>query len=83
MRVLARARKHRADPAWAADYRATRPKVERKLAHLMRRKARRAPSTNARQAKAAADFQLLAAAANLARRAVLGVHSTITVWAVA
>ncbi len=26
------------DPAWLADYRATRPKVERKLAHLMRRR---------------------------------------------
>ncbi len=27
-----------ADPAFAADYRATRPKVERKLAHLVRRR---------------------------------------------
>ena len=26
------------DPAWLADYRANRPKVERKLAHLMRRR---------------------------------------------
>ena len=35
---LADARARRRDPAWLADYRATRPKVERKLAHLMRRR---------------------------------------------
>ena len=35
---LARARTAQADPAWVADYRATRPKVERKIAHLMRRR---------------------------------------------
>ena len=31
------------DPDWIADYRATRPKVERKIGHLMRRTPRRAP----------------------------------------
>ena len=36
--ALADARARQADPAWVADYRATRPKVERKLGHLMRRK---------------------------------------------
>jgi Transposase DDE domain len=35
---LARARTAQADPAWVADYRATRPKVERKIAHMMRRR---------------------------------------------
>ena len=35
---LAAARTRQRDPAWKADYRATRPKVERKLAHLMRRR---------------------------------------------
>jgi len=35
---LARAREARRDPAWLADYRATRPKVERKIGHLMRRR---------------------------------------------
>ena len=34
---LARARAQQADPAWRADYQATRPKVERKIGHLMRR----------------------------------------------
>src|SRR5271155_2429981 len=36
--ALARARTRQRDPAWRADYRATRPKVERKLAHLLRRR---------------------------------------------
>jgi len=36
--VLSRARSRQRHPEWVADYRATRPKVERKLAHLMRRK---------------------------------------------
>jgi hypothetical protein len=35
---LAAARTRQRDPAWQADYRATRPKVERKLAHLLRRR---------------------------------------------
>jgi len=34
---LTRARATQQDPAWRAEYRATRPKVERKLGHLMRR----------------------------------------------
>ena len=36
--ALARARERQANPDWQADYRANRPKVERKLAHLMRRR---------------------------------------------
>src|ERR1035437_1376403 len=35
---LTRARATQQDPAWRAEYRATRPKVERKLGHLMRRR---------------------------------------------
>ncbi|MEV1286484.1 transposase [Micromonospora sp. NPDC049679] len=35
---LTAARTRQQDPAWRADYRATRPKVERKIAHLMRRR---------------------------------------------
>lgn len=56
-----------------ADKRITRPKVERKIGHLMRRRhgGRRARVRG--QAKVAADFALLAAAINLARLAVLGV----------
>ena len=70
------------DPAWLADYRATRPKVERKLAHLVRRRhgGRRA-RTRGRQ-KVGADFTLLAAAVNLARLAVLGLTGSGGTWAI-
>ena len=72
----------RRDPAWLADYRATRPKVERKLAHLVRRRhgGRRA-RVRGRQ-KVGADFALLAAAVNLARLAVLGLTGSGGAWAV-
>ena len=70
------------DPAWRADYRATRPKVERKLAHLVRRRhgGRRARVRG--RLKVGADFSLLAAAVNLARLAVLGVTGSGGSWAV-
>ena len=68
---LARARAAQRDPAWRQDYRATRPKVERKIGHLMRRRhgGRRARVRG--QDKIAADLSLLAAAVNLARLGVL------------
>jgi Transposase DDE domain len=73
-RHLAAARRRQRDPDWQADYRATRPKVERKIAHLMRRRhgGRRARMRGAR--KVDADFNLLAAAVNVARLAVLGLR---------
>lgn len=69
---LARGRANCTDPAWKADYKATRPKVERKIGHLMRRRhgGRRARMRGL--TKVAADFALLAAAVNLARLAALG-----------
>ena len=80
---LADARRQQQDPAWVTDYRVTRPKVERKLGHLMRRKhgGRRARMRG--RSKIDADFTLLAAAHNLARLAVLELRSTTTGWAVA
>ena len=78
---LAAARQAQADPAWRADYRATRPKVERKISHLMRRRhgGRRARVRGL--VKVAADFALLAAAVNLARLGVLGVAYRNGTWA--
>jgi hypothetical protein len=73
---LAAARARQADPDRAADYRATRPKVERKLAHLVRRRHGGRRVRVRGLAKVAADFSLLAAAANLARLGVLGLHWT-------
>jgi hypothetical protein len=79
--ALARARARQADPAWQNDYKANRPKIERKLAHLMRRRhgGRRARVRG--RPKVDADFNLLAAAVNLARLAALGLRSTPTGWA--
>jgi hypothetical protein len=73
---LAAARARQADPDRAADYRATRPKVERKLAHLVRRRHGGRRVRVRGLAKVAADFSLLAAAVNLARLGVLGLHWT-------
>ena len=73
---LAAARARQADPVRAADYRATRPKVERKLAHLVRRRHGGRRVRVRGLAKVAADFNLLAAAVNLARLGVLGLHWT-------
>ena len=78
---LAAARQAQASPAWKADYKATRPKVERKIGHLMRRRhgGRRARVRG--RLKVAADFALLAAAVNLARLAVLGIAYRNGAWA--
>jgi hypothetical protein len=78
---LAEGRAASRDPAWLADYRATRPKVERKLAHLMRRRhgGRRARVRG--RLKVSADFSLLAAAVNLARLSVLGLTGSGGTWA--
>ena len=77
---LARARARQRDPDWTAGYRATRPKVERKIGHLMRRRhgGRRARVRG--QTKVAADFALLAAAVNLARLGVLGLTCHGGTW---
>jgi Transposase DDE domain/Transposase domain (DUF772) len=81
--ALTDARARQADPAWIADYQATRPKVERKLAHLMRRRhgGRRARVRGTTRVDA--DFLLLAAATNLARLAVLGLRTTTQGWEMA
>jgi hypothetical protein len=74
--VLARARARQTDPDWQADYRATRPKVERKLGHLMRRRHGGRQARVRGRVRLDADFRLLAAAINLARLAALGLRFT-------
>jgi hypothetical protein len=81
-RLLAAARARQRAPAWQADYRATRPKVERKLAHLLRRTHGGRRLRVRGLERAGQDWRLLAAAVNLARLAVLGVASTPTGWTV-
>ena len=81
--LLQEARRTQADPGWQADYKSTRPKVERKQAHCMRRRhgGRRARVRG--KVRVDQDFKLLAAAGNFARLAVLGVASTAGTWAAA
>lgn len=77
-RLLAAERKRQKDPAWTSRYRATRPKVERQLGHLMRRRhgGRRARMRG--RLRVAQDFALLAAATNFARLARLRVRRRTT-----
>ena len=80
---LQTARCRQQDPAWRADYRAHRPTVERKLAHLLRRRhgGRRARVRGL--VRVAQDWRLLAAAVNLARLAALGVRHRPGGWVAA
>jgi hypothetical protein len=73
--VLHEARTRQKSPEWRSDYKATRPKVERKLAHLMRRRhgGRRARMRG--RERVAQDFTMLCAAVNLQRLAMLELRS--------
>lgn len=79
--LLAAARAEQQDPAWGDDYRATRPKVERKLAHKLRRSGRRARRRG--QARVDADWNLLGGAINLARLTALGARTINGTWQIA
>lgn len=70
-RLLLATRAHQRSPTWRASYRATRPKVERKLAHLMRHRhgGRRARVRGTE--RVAQDFAMLCAVVNLRRLAIL------------
>lgn len=78
--TLQRARTRQRDPSWKARYRAIRPKVERKIAHLMQRRhgGRRARMRG--RVRVTQDFALLGAAHNLRRMATLGVHYNGGTW---
>ncbi len=70
-RILSEARTRQKSSEWRARYRATRPKVERKLAHLMRRRHGGRRSRVRGTERIAQDFALLCAADNLRRLATL------------
>jgi hypothetical protein len=78
--TLQRKRAEQKSSEWKSDYRHTRPKVERKLAHLMSRRhgGRRARMRGC--ARVRQDFALLGAAHNLKRLAFLGVRRENGVW---
>jgi len=80
---LQTARAEQADPAWQANYRADRPIVERKIAHLVRRAwgGRKARTRGLK--RVATDLDTRAAAINWARLATLGLNHTHTGWTIA
>jgi hypothetical protein len=78
--TLKRTRARQADPQWQQRYRCTRPKVERKIGHMMVRKhgGRRARVRGRR--RIGQDFSVLAAATNLKRLAMLSVRWSDGAW---
>jgi hypothetical protein len=72
---LRKAREHQRDPIWKRNYRATRPKVERKIGHLMRHRhgGRRARMRG--RERVAQDFVMRCAAVNLRRLAMMELRS--------
>ena len=81
--ALQAARARQRAPAWQADYRAIRPGVERKIAHLQRRKHGGRYARVRGREKVDADYNLLAGAVNLMRMAVMGLGWGAGGWAVA
>jgi len=71
--TLKRARDRQSTPLWKADYRATRPKCERKFGHLTHRKHGGRRSRVRGSERIGHDFALLNAATNLKRLAILGI----------
>jgi len=78
--TLQRARDKQRSESWKREYRATRPKVERKFGHMMRRKhgCRRARVRGRERIRQ--DFSLLAAGTNLLRLVALGVRWENDKW---
>lgn len=80
--LLERHRQAQRHPQWKQRYRETRPKIERKIAHLTRRRhgGRRARVRG--RSRVGADFQLLAAAINLRRLAILDLRHHHGRWGI-
>ena len=81
--VLQRARAEQSTPQWAANYRADRPLVERKISHFVRRAwgGRRARTRGLKRVRT--DVDTRAAAINWARLAVLGLTHRNGSWTLA
>ncbi|MCU1493658.1 MAG: Transposase [Acidimicrobiaceae bacterium] len=81
--ILQHARAEQADPGWIATYRANRPLVERKIAHLVRRGwgGRRGRTRGLR--RIATDLDTRAGAINWARLATLGLTFGPGGWSLA
>ena len=81
--ILQAARAEQTTPEWVEAYRADRPIVERKIAHLARRLWGGRKARCRGLARVATDVDTRAAAVNLARLAVLGVDFRAGRWAIA
>ena len=79
---MQQAKTDQAEPEWQAAYRATRPKVERKIGHLTRRAHGGRKARCRGVARILTDFVTRAAAINLARLATLGLHHDTTTWTI-
>jgi Transposase DDE domain/Transposase domain (DUF772) len=79
---IQKAKHEQATPEWKAEYRATRPKVERKFGHLTRRAHGGRKARTRGITRVLTDFVTRAAAINLARLATLGLHHNHEQWAV-
>jgi Transposase DDE domain/Transposase domain (DUF772) len=77
---MQQAKTDQATPEWQAAYRATRPKVERKIGHLTRRTHGGRKARTRGTARVLTDFVTRAAAINLARLATLGLRHDTTRW---
>ena len=81
--ALQHAKRRQTDPDWQHDYRTYRPVVERKISHFTRRPWGGRKARCRGHKRILTDVLARAAAINLARLAVLGLHSNPTGWAVA
>ena len=78
--LLQDAKTAQADPGWHAEQRATRPKVERKIAHLMFRQHGGRKARSRGVARVLTDLVARAAAVNLGRLATLDVTNVDGAW---
>jgi hypothetical protein len=81
--ILQRARAEQSDPEWIATYRANRPLVERKIAHLVRSGWGGRQGRTRGLERIATDLDTRAGAINWARLAVLGLTHGANGWTLA
>ncbi len=81
--ALQAARAAQQTPQWQADYRGTRPGVERKISHFVRRPWGGRKARCRGQERILTDVLTRGAALNLARLSVHGLHFTPTGWVIA
>jgi len=79
---LQKAKAEQAAPEWKANYRSTRPKVERKIAHLIRKPWGGRKARVRGKARITTDILTRAAAINWSRLAILGLERTAQGWIV-